>query len=475
MDLSGFRENDHEIVNWICDYYETLESRPVKSRALPGSIKQQIPNHPPELGEAFATIWNDFQQIILPGMTHWQHPHFHAYFPANASLPSILGEMATAALGAQCMIWDTSPAAAELEEKLMRWLLEAYGLPSSWEGVIQDTASTATLIAILTAREQVNRWQSNKTGLASSPVFRVYGSTELHSSIDKAIQIAGIGLNNLVRIPVDNQRALVPELLEAAIEQDLESGLTPMCVIIALGSTSTLAIDPLAPVAAICRKYNIWLHVDAAYAGNALILPEYRWMIEGIEGADSFVVNPHKWLFTNFDLSAYFIKDREALLRTFSILPEYLKTETTGLVNDYRDWGIALGRRFRALKLWFVLRTFGMAGLRNVLRDQIRWADWFAEQVDAHPHMEQVTSHAFNMVCLHAIHPEWTLNDMNVYTERWLKRINASGRAYLTHTKVNGIYTIRVVLGQTYLQQHHVQELWSWMVTELADILDPPV
>ncbi|MCB0603073.1 MAG: aspartate aminotransferase family protein, partial [Saprospiraceae bacterium] len=440
MDIPVFRKHAHEVVEWICNYYEQLENLPVKSQVSPGDIRDQLPGSPPAHGESFEAIWKDFQDIVLPGMTHWQHPHFHAYFPANTSLPSILGEMITAALAAQCMIWDTSPAAAELEERVMEWMRDAYGLPASWQGVIQDTASTATLVSILTAREKQSTWQSNKQGLQGLPVYRVYASTDVHSSIDKAVQIAGIGLENLVKIPVDMNRSMQPEALEEAIRKDQAAGMIPLCVIIALGSTSTLAVDPLEPIASICETHRLWLHIDAAYAGNALLLPEYRWMIRGIERADTFVTNPHKWLFTNFDLSAYFVKDRDALVRTFSILPEYLKTATTGKVNDYRDWGIALGRRFRALKLWFVLRTYGIEGLQQTLRNHIEWANWFADQVKGNPHLELVTPLFLNMVCLRAVQPGWSLEEANSFNQQWLTRINGSGKAYLTHTKVDGKY-----------------------------------
>lgn len=469
MDIPAFRKHAHEVVEWICDYYEQLENLPVKSLVSPGAIRDQLPSSPPAQGESFDTIWKDFQEIVLPGMTHWQHPHFHAYFPANTSLPSILGEMITASLAAQCMIWDTSPAAAELEERVMEWLRDAYGLPHSWQGVIQDTASTATLVSLLTAREKHSSWQGNKSGLQDLPVYRIYASTEVHSSLDKAVQIAGLGLENLIKLPVDEHRSLLPDALEEAIRKDLAEGFTPLCVVIAIGSTSTLAVDPLDPIAKICEAHDLWLHIDAAYAGNALLLPEYRWMIKGIERADTFVTNPHKWLFTNFDLSAYFVKDRDALVRTFSILPEYLKTATTGKVNDYRDWGIALGRRFRALKLWFVLRTYGIEGLQQTLRNHIAWADWFAEQVNGNPNLELVTPLFLNMVCLRALQPDRSLEELNDYNQQWLGNINNSGKAYLTHTKVDGKYTIRVVLGQTYLQKKHVEELWTWMLEAMPE------
>jgi len=364
MDSKAFREEAHRLVDWMADYFEQIDGYPVKSQVQPGDIYRRLPPQAPQKGEAFEAIFQDFQKIILPGITHWQSPSFFAYFPANNSFPSVLGEMLMAALGAQCMSWETSPAAAELEEKTMHWLREAMGLPGTWEGVIQDTASTATLCALLSARERFSDFQINEKGFAQAPVFRIYASEQIHSSIEKDVKIAGFGRENLVYIPTDEAFALRTEALRTAIEADLAAGLQPLCVVAALGTTSSTAIDPLAAIAALCQSYQLWLHVDAAYAGTATILPEYRWMLEGLAQADSYVFNPHKWMMVNFDCTAYFVKEKEWLLRTFEILPEYLKTKADQQVNNYRDWGIPLGRRFRALKLWFVLRSFGVEGIQ---------------------------------------------------------------------------------------------------------------
>ena len=324
-------------------------------------------------------ILKDLDRIITPGITHWQHPNFHAYFPANSSVESQLGEMITTAIGAQCMIWDTSPAAAELEERMMEWMRDMMSLPKDFTGVIQDTASTATLAAILTAREVKTNFKSNEEGVPGN--LRVYCSTETHSSIEKGVMISGIGSKNLVKIPVDEQMRMIPEALDQQVAQDIKDGLVPCCVIAAVGTTGTLAVDQIDLLGTICKKYRVWLHVDAAYAGTALVLPEYQWMIKGIEKADSFVLNPHKWMFTNFDCTAYYVKDTEALIKTFEVMPEYLKTSSRGLVNDYRDWGIPLGRRFRALKLWFVIRSFGIQGIRETLRKHIQLNEYFAEEL----------------------------------------------------------------------------------------------
>ncbi|MEL6842129.1 MAG: aminotransferase class I/II-fold pyridoxal phosphate-dependent enzyme, partial [Bacteroidota bacterium] len=345
LDAASFREQAHKLVDWMADYLEGVESYPVKSQVKAREILEQLPLNPPQEAESMDAIFADFQRIILPGITHWQSPKFFSYFPANSSYASLLGEMLTATLGAQCMIWETSPAAAELEERVMEWLAQMIGLPSYFSGVIQSTASDGTLIALLTAREKASNFQVNEIGLRQHPQYRVYASGQTHSSIEKAVKIAGLGRENCVYVAADQEYAMDPESLQKALQADLQAGLKPLCVIATLGTTSSTAIDPLEPIAKICEEYNVWLHVDAAYAGNALILPEYRHWIEGIERVDSFVFNPHKWLFTNFDCTAYYVRSEEYLIRTFEILPEYLKTRHDKVVNNYRDWGIALGRR----------------------------------------------------------------------------------------------------------------------------------
>jgi aromatic-L-amino-acid decarboxylase len=388
-------------------------------------------------------------------MTHWQHPGFHAYFPANSSVESVLAESLTSAMGAQCMIWDTSPAAAELEQRMMEWLRDAMGIPGDFEGVIQDTASTASLVALITAREVATSFRSNEEGVP--PNLRVYCSTETHSSIEKGVVVCGIGRKNLVKIGVDKQMRMRPGDLETRIREDLEAGLKPCAVVAAIGTTGTVAVDPLQEIGRICKKYGIWLHVDAAYAGTALLLPEYQWMITGIELADSFVFNPHKWMFTNFDCSAYLVKDAGTLIKTFEILPEYLKTKTRGAVNDYRDWGVPLGRRFRALKLWFVIRSFGLEGIRDKLRAHIRMNQQFAEKLAQVEHMVLPLKPFLNFTCFR-LEPEG-MNDpeaLNALNEAFLEEINSSGKLYLTHTKIDGFHTIRMLIGQTYVDEHHV-------------------
>ena len=465
MTSEEFRKHAHKFVDWMADYMESTEKYPVKSQVKPGEIFKSISDRPPETGESMNDIFSDFQKLILPGMTHWQSPNFFAYFPANSSYPSVLGEMLTATLGAQCMIWETSPAAAELEEKVMNWLIHMLGLPPEFEGVIHDTASTATLTALLTAREKVTQLRINRNGFTGNEKFRIYGSTETHSSIEKAVKIAGFGRKNLVKIDVDDDFRMKPELLKKAINNDIRRGFRPLCIVATLGTTGTTSIDPLDKIAQISKEFGIWLHVDAAMAGSALILPEYRWMIEGIEFVDSFVFNPHKWLFTNFDCSAYFIRDPEMLIKTLEILPEYLKTRTRGLVNDYRDWGIPLGRRFRALKLWFVIRNFGISGLQEKLRYHIKLAGDLAKVIDDLDNFERLAPVPLNTVCFR-YHPG-DINepeDLDRINEKLLEQLNNSGEVYFTHTRLKGKFTIRFMIGQAKVTEKHVKAAWKRIV-----------
>ena len=471
MDLENFRRHAHEMVDWMVDYFKNIENFPVKSQAKPGDIKRQLPLSPPEQGEPFETIMKDFDEIIMPGITHWQHPSFFAYFNANNSYPSVLGEMLTAALGAQCMSWQTSPAATELEERVMQWTAKIIGLPDDFTGVIQDTASTATLCSILTAREKFTDYQINRNGFSGEQKFTLYSSGEAHSSVEKAVKIAGFGSENLRKIEVDSQYAMDPGALEKAIVEDIRQGNRPLAVIAAVGTTGSIAVDPLRPIGEICKKYNLWLHVDAAYAGTGLLLPENRRMIDGIELVDTFVFNPHKWMFTNFDCSAYFVKDKEALIRTFEILPEYLKTKEGDRVNNYRDWGIQLGRRFRALKLWFVIRTFGVEGLREKVRNHIQWAKELAGSIENSPDFELLAPLHLGTVCFRYkpshITDQEVLNKVNM---ELLETLNATGKVYLTHTKLRGVVTLRLVVGQTYQEKMHIEKGWELIRQTARDL-----
>jgi aromatic-L-amino-acid decarboxylase len=466
-----FRKEAHKMVDWIADYYSEIEKYPVKANIRPGSVFAAIPDSPPSEPEDMKQIFSDFENIIMPGITHWQSPGFFAYFPANTSFPSLLAEMLSSALGAQCMKWETSPAATELEEAVMNWLRKMTGLPAGFEGVIQDTASTSTLCAILTAREKSASFEVNNKGMAAFQGMRVYCSTEAHSSVEKAVKIAGIGRENLVKIPTDKEFRMDPASLEKAITGDIQNGLRPVCVVAAIGTTGSTAVDPVEAIAGICSRYKIWLHVDAAYAGTALILPEYRYLLRGIERADSFVFNPHKWLFTNFDCSAYFVKDSETLVNTFKLVPEYLKSQISEHVNDYSNWGIQLGRRFRALKLWFVIRSFGVNRLQEKVRHNIALAQELKKRIEEHGQFEMLAPVEFGLVCFR-FHPRGIddtgiLNSMN---EKLLLEVNATGKVYITHTKLNGKYTLRMVTSQTHIEQSHIEQAWNLIVKTSASI-----
>jgi aromatic-L-amino-acid/L-tryptophan decarboxylase len=467
MTTDEFRKHAHELVEWMVDYMENVESYPVKSKVSPGEIFSKLPEKAPLNPESFASLMKDMETIIMPGITHWQSPDFFAYFPANTSPPSILAEMAIATLGAQCMIWETSPAAAELEEKMMIWLRDMIGLPGYFEGVIQDSASTATLAAILTSREKITGFSVNSDGAKGAGTLRIYCSEQTHSSVDKAVRISGIGHKNLVKIPVRKDFSMDPVILEETISADLRKGFIPCCVVSTLGTTGTTAIDPLRAIGEICHKNGVWLHVDAAMAGNALILPEFQWLLDGREYIDSFVFNPHKWLFTNFDCSVYFVKDAASLIKTFEILPEYLKTRSRGKVNDYRDWGVPLGRRFRALKLWSVIRSYGVEGLREKIRNHIRIANSLAELIAREDDFEILAPVIISLVCFRFKPDGLDEERINILNEKLHHTLNDSGKLYLSHTVLNGKYTLRMVTAQTNVTTGHMEKAWS-LILETA-------
>lgn len=462
MHQEAFRKHAHHLVDWMADYLENIAEYPVKPSLQPGAIKMQLPAEAPFASEPFENIFDDFKKIIVPGMTHWQHPYFFAYFPTGASEPSILAEMLTATLGAQCMVWLTSPAAEELEERMMEWLRTMKGLPSSFTGVIQDSSSSSTLIALLTARENKTNYAINKAGFKGTHRFRIYTSSQAHSSVDKGVKIAGFGIENLVKIEVDDQYALIPSSLETAIQKDIEMGFIPLCVVSTIGTTSSTAIDPIEQIGLICKKYDCWHHIDASYAGTALLLPEMRWMAKGIELADSYVFNPHKWMFTNFDCSAYFVKDKRVLINTFSVLPEYLKTPEDHLVNNYRDWGIPLGRRFRALKLWFVIRCYGIAGLQEKIRNHIQYAQWLYHEIAGTKNFEVLAPAPLNLVCFRLkpehLNEEAALEKLN---QSLLEKLNGSGKILLTQTKLDNRFVLRFVAGQTHTSLQNVKDGWQ--------------
>jgi aromatic-L-amino-acid/L-tryptophan decarboxylase len=402
-------------------------------------------------------------------MTHWNHPGWFAYFPGNNSPASVLAEMLTATLGAQCMSWATSPAATELEQVTLEWLRQMLGLPNEFVGVIQDTASTATLVALLSARERALGHQSSKGLTAESAPLTVYASTEAHSSVEKGVKLSGVGLDQFRRIAVDAEYAMRPELLDQAIRTDRASGCHPACVVATIGTTSSTAIDPLPAVAAVCRRHGVWLHVDAAYAGPAAMVPELRPLFNGIEQADSLVFNPHKWMLVNFDCSAYYVRDREALLRTFQITPEYLRTAQDAQVVNFRDWGIQLGRRFRALKLWFVIRHYGVNGLRELIRKHVSLARELAGWIEQSPNFELMAPVRFGLVCFR-YRPSSRIVDkkqIDQLNNSLLARVNATRRVYLTHTMLGGRYVLRLVVGQRMTDRKHIEEAWR-LINEAA-------
>ena len=462
MQPDEFRRHAHELVDWMADYLDGVSKLPVTPGVEPGDIARRLPSSPPERGEPFGQLFADFQSIVMPGMTHWNHPGWFAYFPGNNSPPSILAEMLTATLGAQCMSWATSPAATELEQVTMDWLRQMLGLPETFVGVIQDTASTATLVALLSARERSSGYASGEHGMADAGRLTVYASAQAHSSVIKGVRLAGYGLDQLRLIPVDTDYAMRPDALADAVSADLASGLRPACVVATIGTTSSTAVDPLPAIGEVCRRHGIWLHVDAAYAGTAAIVPELRHYFDGLEKADSLVFNPHKWMLVNFDCSAYYVRDLQALLRTFSITPEYLRTAQDQQVVNFRDWGIQLGRRFRALKIWFVLRSYGVEGLRAMVRGHIALAQELAERIRRSSNFELMAPVPFGLVCFR-FHPSGARDPsvLDQLNRELLRRVNASGRVHLTHTELDERFVIRMVIGQRLTARQHVDEAWD--------------
>jgi len=470
MTPDEFRRCAHAAADWIADYYQNIESFPVLSQVQPGQIRASLPAEPPLHGEAFEAILADMSRLILPGITHWQSPNFFAFFPANASGPAILGELLSAGLGVQGMLWITSPACTELETHVLDWLVDMLGLPIHFKssgtggGVIQDSASSAALCALLAARERATNFQSNQRGCDGRLV--AYASTQTHSSIEKAVKIAGLGQENLRMIDVDSHFAMRPDVLAQQIAQDRQAGLVPCFVCATVGTTSSNAIDPLPEIGPICREAGVWLHVDAAMSGTAALCPEYRHIHNGIEFADSYCFNPHKWMFTNFDCDCFYVADRATLIKTQSVLPEYLRNKATesGAVIDYRDWQISLGRRFRSLKLWFVIRYYGIEGLRYHIRQHIELAQQFARWVQQSERFELVVPPPLNLVCFRHISGDAINREL-------LDRLNKSGRLYLTHTMLNNKFTLRLCVGQTNTQARHVQQAWQ-QIQETATELE---
>jgi aromatic-L-amino-acid decarboxylase len=469
MTPDEFRRHGHAVVDWIADYQSRIESFPVLSQAKPGEIRASLPAHPPAQGEPFDALLKDVEKLILPGVTHWQSPNFFAYFPCNASGPGILGDLLSSGLGVQGMLWSTSPACTELETHVLDWLVSMLGLPdkflstSSGGGVIQDTASSAVLCALLAARERATNYGSNQNGCDGRVV--AYASTQTHSSLQKAAMIAGIGISNLRLIEVDEKFAMRPDALEHRIEADKKAGLVPCFVCATVGTTSSNAMDPIAEIGRVCRENNLWLHVDAAMSGTAALCPEFRHLQNGLESADSYNFNPHKWMFTNFDCNCFWVADRKALIQTLSILPEYLRNQATesGAVIDYRDWHIQLGRRFRSLKLWFVIRHYGVEGLQYHIREHVQLAQQFAEWVRNDSRFELAAPAPLNLVCFR--HQSGDAANQTI-----MERLNRGGDLFLTHTKLDGKMTLRLCVGQTHTEARHVERAWKRICEEAEKV-----
>lgn len=446
MDDEEFRHWAARAADWAADYRETLGERPVRPKIAPGTIAAALPGAPPESAEAMDAIFADFERIVVPGMTHWQHPRFFAYFPANAAPPAVVAEILASAIGAQCMLWQTSPAATELEGVVVDWLRQAVGLPVGFTGVLQDSASTATLAAVLTMRERALDWAGNREGLSGAPRLRIYASGEVHSSVDKAVWIAGIGQENLVRIPTAGPaRGMDVAALDERIEADRRAGFLPAGIVACVGGTSVGGTDDVDAVAAVAERQGLFLHVDAAWAGAAMICPEFRSHWTGIERADSVVLNPHKWLGAPFECSAHFLRDPESLVRTLAIRPEYLKTHGKGGVVNYSEWSVPLGRRFRALKLWFLIRAYGLEGLRATIRDHVAWAGRLAAELDAADDFELVTRPMLSLFAFR--HLGGSQDDGDAHNLALLQAVNDDGRLYLTQTVVDGRLAIRFQAG----------------------------
>jgi aromatic-L-amino-acid decarboxylase len=465
MDTESFRRYGHELVEWIADYLSHSERYPVLSRVQPGEVRDALPKRAPEHGEDFDLILADFERVILPGITHWNHPGFLGYFAITGSSPGVLAEFLTAALNAQGMLWRTSPAVTELEEVALAWLRQLLGLPASFEGVIYDTASTSSLHALATARHAAvpDVRQRGLAGRPDVPPLRVYCSDQAHSSIDKAVMALGLGHAGLRKISADEAYRMRADALQQAIAEDRAAGLRPIAVVATVGTTSTTSVDPVPAIADICAAEQLWLHVDAAYAGVAAMLPDRRDTLAGCDRADSLVVNPHKWLFTPFDLSAFYCRRMDTLREAFSLTPEYLKTSEAGAVRNLMDTGVQLGRRFRALKLWMILRHFGAAGIRERLATHMQLAGMFAQWVDESRDFERLAPVPFSVVCFR-FHPQdrpLPEQDLEALNSRLLDAVNRTGEVFLSHTKLDGRFSLRLAIGHIRTTERHVARAWE--------------
>ena len=473
MPTADFRQYAYQLVDWVADYFQNIEQHPVLPDIAPGEIRKNLPTAPPFSGEAMEKILADIDRVIMPGMTHWNHPDFFAYFAITGSGPGILGEWLSDAFNINGMLWKTCPAATELEQVTMDWLRQMLGLPKNFWGIIYDTASISTLHAIAAAREQLVDLHIREEGLAGRPEvprLRLYISEQTHSSIEKAAITLGLGLSAVRKIAADENFRMRADLLAPAIAEDRSNGWLPFCVVATVGTTSTTSIDPVPEIADICERENLWLHIDAAYGGAAAVVPEMRHILSGCERADSLVMNPHKWLFVPFDFSAFYTRKPEILRRAFSLVPEYLRTAQDHEVENLMDYGVQLGRRFRALKLWFVLRYFGVEGIAARLREQVRLAQQFAGWIDTHPDFERMAPTPFSLVCFRA-HPHGIDESrLNHFNEQLLEAVNATHEIFLSHTKLREQYVLRLAIGNLRTEERHVSRAWSILQQKLAEI-----
>ncbi|WP_317847392.1 DOPA decarboxylase [Pseudomonas sp. HTZ2] len=466
MTPEDFRQYGHQLIDLIADYRQSVAERPVMAQVEPGYLKAALPSEAPQQGEPFEAILADVDKLLMPGLSHWQHPNFYGYFPSNGTLSSVLGDFLSTGLGVLGLSWQSSPALSELEETTLDWLRQLLGLSAQWSGVIQDTASTSTLVALICARERATDYALVRGGLqAQAKPLVVYVSAHAHSSVDKAALLAGFGRQNIRLIPTDEHFAMRPEALQAAIEQDLAAGNQPCAVVATTGTTATTALDPLAAIGAITQAHKLWLHVDSAMAGSAMILPECRWMWDGIELADSVVVNAHKWLGVAFDCSIYYVRDPQHLIRVMSTNPSYLQSAVDGQVKNLRDWGIPLGRRFRALKLWFMLRSEGVEALQQRLRRDLDNARWLAEQIEAAPHWQLLAPVQLQTLCIRHCPPGLEGEALDAHTRAWADRLNGSGHAYVTPATLEGRWMVRVSVGALPTERAHVEQLWARLQT----------
>jgi len=475
MPAEEFKKYGYELIDWIAEYFTTIEKYPVVPNIKTGDIKNKLPENPPSLPESFEKIFSDVDEKIIPGVTHWNHPNFMAYFNSTSSGPGILAELLSAALNTNGMLWKTSPSTTELERVTVDWMRQMLGLPEPFWGIIYDTASVSSMHGIAAAREEVSEYNFRHKGLTGkekTPMLRLYASEQAHSSIEKGAILLGIGIDGVRKIPVDNEFRMIPEKLSKAISEDKANGWRPFCVVATVGTTSTTSIDPVEKIANVCKQEKLWLHVDAAHAGVTAMLPEMKYIFNGVDRADSLVINPHKWMFTPIDLSLFYTRKPDVLKRAFSLVPEYLKTAEDSSVENLMDYGIQLGRRFRALKLWFIIRYFGVNGIIERLREHIRLGQMFASWIDKHPDFERMAPTPFSTICFRA-HPT-RMNDEGMIewlNEQLLQKINETGKLFISHTKLNEKFVLRVSISGLRTEERHVIDAWKLIQNKLKELL----